>query len=566
MGLFGGGEAPGTPRVARLGGYWDLLSNILGTGLGIYGSFDLQRAQNEARAANEEAYGEGQDLLSGLRDRTLGTYDDISQQALDDMLRYAQYGREQYAPIVGGYGDLAQSIGGAYRGLTGDLNRDYAGLQRDLYPRYGERTATAGSEGGRITENLRSGYGDLGNLYDERTARNLASLEGLGEQEEADIRRGYGSLEQTALADLAQRGLGASTINTGTRQGVAREQTDALGRLNERLRRERIGLDTALSGEALAARERGLGAGTATEASMLDRYLAASGDELGARTALGLEAPRMRERVGQNAINAGTLGQQAYLGAQERAYGMDLGNYRDIIDQQRTLGLGRMGYDIDLTNNMANWIQAAERAYPDSNPWLNIAGMLGGAVGPSPQYPTGTDWTSVFGPALGGVGAGLGSAIPLSLLLSSGGGGAAAAGGGAAALGSTFLPMVAAKGPFCIDGSAKIDTATGPKALADVQVGDDVLSSDGTFSKVVDKDYGLSQRPEDFVRITDGEKSLIVTVDHVVCGVPAGQWASAVKVAAVPCGDIRLENDEGYYANDFPVMSMMSVYAYADTN
>ncbi len=87
----------------------------------------------------------------------------------------------------------------------------------------------------------------------DRYTRNMKDLEGAGQQEASDIRDSWASQGANAQQDLTARGLGGTTIMPTMKQGIQRQQNNDLGRLNERVRQQRIDTDSRLSGDALGA-------------------------------------------------------------------------------------------------------------------------------------------------------------------------------------------------------------------------------------------------------------------------------------------------------------------------
>lgn len=72
-------------------------------------------------------------------------------------------------------------------------------------------------------------------------AQTMQGLQGLGQQEAKEIARNYSLASNAAQNDLIQRGLSATTVKPAVRLGYERQKNEALGRLGERLRRERLG-------------------------------------------------------------------------------------------------------------------------------------------------------------------------------------------------------------------------------------------------------------------------------------------------------------------------------------
>lgn len=99
-------------------------------------------------------------------------------------------------------------------------------------------------------------YRDILSGYGSRFDRNMGTLEGMGDAEKASINRQFNALQSRNLQDAVGRGLAGTNILPGMRTLTERERTQELGNLNERLRRERIGLDTSLSGDTLGFMER----------------------------------------------------------------------------------------------------------------------------------------------------------------------------------------------------------------------------------------------------------------------------------------------------------------------
>jgi hypothetical protein len=91
----------------------------------------------------------------------------------------------------------------------------------------------------------------LGNLTSTRD-RNMALLNGVGEQQGKDLRDDYRKLETRGGQNLISAGLGNTTAVGNMKSGVLREQKDAENRLQAGLNRERIGYDerfnTAIAG------------------------------------------------------------------------------------------------------------------------------------------------------------------------------------------------------------------------------------------------------------------------------------------------------------------------------
>ncbi len=75
-----------------------------------------------------------------------------------------------------------------------------------------------------------------------RLERIMGLVEGAGTQEAADIRRRFANVQAGGMQDLVSRGLRASTLAPALQAGVARQETGALGGLQERLRQQKAGI------------------------------------------------------------------------------------------------------------------------------------------------------------------------------------------------------------------------------------------------------------------------------------------------------------------------------------
>jgi hypothetical protein len=86
--------------------------------------------------------------------------------------------------------------------------------------------------------------------------RALAEVDRLGGQERKDIDQRYKNLGSDTDQHLIARGLGNSTRRGVMQRGVEKERSGDVGRLDERLRREKIGLDQQLTDEVADLIER----------------------------------------------------------------------------------------------------------------------------------------------------------------------------------------------------------------------------------------------------------------------------------------------------------------------
>jgi hypothetical protein len=99
-------------------------------------------------------------------------------------------------------------------------------------------------------------YQDILGGYRERYGESRELLKGLGERERSDINRQYNEAGQAQHQDLVARGLSSSTVGTPGQRQVALGRADALGGLDERLRREQLQVHGNQSAQTLQFMER----------------------------------------------------------------------------------------------------------------------------------------------------------------------------------------------------------------------------------------------------------------------------------------------------------------------
>lgn len=92
--------------------------------------------------------------------------------------------------------------------------------------------------------------------YDDLRGRVMGDLEGVGQQERADINRQYDQSAANARQYLVNRGFGNSNLWLNANQGTQRERMAALGRLNDRLRQQRSAADIGITQGRLGVMER----------------------------------------------------------------------------------------------------------------------------------------------------------------------------------------------------------------------------------------------------------------------------------------------------------------------
>lgn len=240
----------------------------------------------------------------------------------------------------------------------------YGAGARGILDRAAGRTRGALEEFGAREKPIMEGYEGqasyFGKEFDKRTADITAKLEGLGTQARKDIDRRYGDVSTQRQQALSARGFGGSTVGAAVEMGVQREKGGELGRLEEGLRRENIGLQSQLTGQALGARM-GL-----------------------SQQALGAQQQMMSNRLN---LMTGLSGDQ--LMAHQSLFGGGMNMYTGLSgDYLNTVGNVNVGYPSQANIGLAGTIGGGSYPVPDYGPsgWnqamsgLGMAGNLTGSV------------------------------------------------------------------------------------------------------------------------------------------------------------------------------------------
>ena len=85
-------------------------------------------------------------------------------------------------------------------------------------------------------------------MYD-RMGSILGNMEGLGRAEAMDIERQYQQMAGRTAQQMVSQGGSSSTVYGAAMRGVSRDRTQAMGGLRERLRKERTGMEYALTSD-----------------------------------------------------------------------------------------------------------------------------------------------------------------------------------------------------------------------------------------------------------------------------------------------------------------------------
>lgn len=294
-----------------LAGLPGLLMSPQGLNLGIGGMAAIQQLLQQiiATSANEGRYTEGKDLLTAQRDQT--------STALGDLNKFITGRLEQ---------NLAETPG-----AWDKMREDATGANSDM-------------------AQTRSRV--LGALQD-RYRRNMDYLEGSGAQERRDINQSFDAQEAGIRNDLVRRGFGNTTALQSSLQSSNRQRSDALGGLMERLRAQRIGTDTSLSG-----------------------------DVINADTSLSNQLASIRQ------------------GYQQQGYNAQQANLSNTLNNIYSMGTNSLTSNQNATSNLVNWIGGRQDTYPDQNIFAQFQQQLGAGRAPAVQYPS----PDFLGPSIGAAG------------------------------------------------------------------------------------------------------------------------------------------------------------------
>lgn len=279
----------------------EIIELLLGAGGGIWQNMKAEEAAKWDRANQERVEG-------GLTGRMMGSLNMFDKTQFENL---GQLKRNQQL-------DQAALLGYGTNSLTSAINS-----QQKLL----DFNAQRGSE-------LLGGYGNM-------QSRIMRDAEGLGNQERKDIAKRYAGLSAQTGQNMTNMGLGGSTVASSMQAGVRRQETDEMGRLEDRLRQQRIGMDMQMSQAGLAARER-------VNAGQMGLLQATEGDVQG--LSRGLNDALYQQEAG---------GRAQYLQAKSEG------------DTNRVNMYGALSGDI--------WNFAGNRdyAFTNSNPLLTLSNSLG---------------------------------------------------------------------------------------------------------------------------------------------------------------------------------------------
>jgi hypothetical protein len=367
---------------------------------------EQQKGFDEAKDANLRNFGEsllelrqneedvggiidsGQAEERGLMGGALGNFTSGNEQALGKLTGLLQGGKwdawQEAARSLDQYGAGSDAIMGGYSDLAGSLPGQYGSRAEDIFGR------------------AESGYGDIVGGFSGRESDLLGMLEGAGDQARKDIDQDFAESESSRMQDLARRGLTGSTVSSSIAAGTERDKQDAIGRLNEALRGERVGLAERTSADTLGAKGSAL-------ANMLNLRTGLTGDTLGAteRTAmnkllaetgfLGGETDLRQSGMDRFFNWAGTEA-SAVPGAMFSNAASEYGGMGDLMNMLRSQRGEKVGSMFDTTNAIVNLRGMREDMYPQQGPMGAGADFFSRWNQPRYEEPK-TDWWS---PLVGG--------------------------------------------------------------------------------------------------------------------------------------------------------------------
>jgi hypothetical protein len=318
-----GGLLPGLGFLAQLGqipmSIWTALSTqeaqqeaksntLRGYNYGLTGQYTSQQELNP---------GDLQGGLMGLRGRTMDAVNrmNTNQSSLTN---------QQFADL---YGLADQNV-------TADTN--------DLYA-YGASNQGQWSQMGQnLLNSYDQGWDPISQGYQQRYGRGMGYLEGMGNQQKKDLNSQYDNLQTQVAQQMQQRGLANTTVMPSMQAGVERERSDARGRLQEQLNRERLGWDAQLSGDVLANQQAGFANRFNLESSLAEK-------------GFGMDKAT-REAILNRAANY--RADKSNLASQK---------WSALLANNRQAGLDEMAYDTSSMNNILNWVAQRQDVGPDTN-------------------------------------------------------------------------------------------------------------------------------------------------------------------------------------------------------
>ena len=235
---------------------------------------EMEQARQAAEAATQQRY----DQLIGGDPSQIMSYPEIA------------------AAIQSGYLDpaLAQMLG---------VQSQFADQMSAAQQVYGDHFASMYGQDGHLAQ-LLGGYDQLGQQAQDLHGRVLGDdgyISQLGGVAREDI-AGTASQERARIEqEMAQRGLGNTTIQQSMQSGVSSREAQELRRLEEQLAQMRMGADVQLTGQELGLGERGIGAGmtgVGMQDAWLSQMLGAQQAGAGMQASLGAQTAQQGQQTG----------------------------------------------------------------------------------------------------------------------------------------------------------------------------------------------------------------------------------------------------------------------------
>lgn len=137
----------------------------------------------------------------------------------------------------------------------------------DILSKYGSRqtqgmtrldAVTTGAQNLANTQNtMWNSRGGIVTGWQDRTNQLSTLFNGLGDRARQDVRDTYTAQRSQADQGLQSRGLGNTTVRNSVMGGIANQENADLGRVNEQLRSQQIGMQSQWTQDALNARQQG---------------------------------------------------------------------------------------------------------------------------------------------------------------------------------------------------------------------------------------------------------------------------------------------------------------------
>jgi hypothetical protein len=414
----------------------------------------------------------------------------------------------------------------------------YGGVQDRL------RELTQGVMGGydELGRLLTGGYADLerniGGGYEAERDAILAELTGAGAQTKRDTSREFSNEAGRRHQETISRGLTGADIAQAIQAGVKAMELDALARIDEALAQQRAGVRSEFARERLGALER-LGGERLRTGERIGTGRLGSLQELGGAD-IDIARELSRELTGIEGARADALRALGLVGAEtaERLGTIKLG----LRERGQTATTAARD---QIMQELASFLERINHRPPTRNELQQAADQLGQMMIARAGRPreSSNPFSDIFGPTVGAA-----SSVASAKILAA----------------------------ACIDANALIETPEGRLPLHEIQVGDLIIGLDGRIVRVTEKDCGepWQEREDDFVRVyLVGGGHLVMTQDHILAGHPAKDWHAPERImcldgvreveavracVAMRCGDLGTEKGRGYWANGFPVHSMIN--------